>query len=108
MITERQTKSLTKSIDKFNADLEAYFEANGERGTVIGYAPAYLYEVKVNKTSVKVSDCDGMEYTVKTETDLDEVKEAIKYDRRRLAKAWRVFKSDNPDWELERDIEDEE
>ena len=114
MITERQTKILNKSIDKFNADLEAYFEANGERDlplidcTVIGYAPAYLYEVKVNKTSVKVTDCDGMEYTVKTEADLDEVKEAIKYDRRRLAKAWRVFKSDNPDWELEHDTEDED
>ena len=105
---------LTTRLVNESSDLEAYFEANGERDlplidcTVIGYAPAYLYEVKVNKTSVKVTDCDGMEYTVKTEADLDEVKEAIKYDRRRLAKAWRVFKSDNPDWELERDIEDEE
>ena len=66
------------------------------------------YTCQVFKTRVKVTDVDGQPYTITDETELDEVKEAIKYDRRRLNKAWRIFKSDNPDWELEHDTEDED
>ena len=114
MITERQTKSLTKAIDKFNADLAAYTKASGDGdlpyidSTPLGYSPAEPYTYQVLKTRVKVTDVDGQPYTITDETELDEVKEAIKYDRRRLAKAWRIFKSDNPDWELEHDTEDNE
>ena len=114
MITERQTKSLIKAIDKFNADFAAYTKASGDSdlptidSTVIGYDHAEPYIYKVYKTRVAVTDADDNFYDVKTESDLEEVKEAIKYDRRRLAKAWRVFKSENPDWELEHDTDDEE
>ena len=114
MITDRQTKSLTKAIEKFNAEFAAYTKASGDSDlpyidcTVTGYAPADPYTYQVFKTRVKVTDCDGETYTVTDEYELDEVKEALKYDRRRLAKAWRVFKSENPDWELEHDTEDEE
>lgn len=114
MVTERQTKSLIKAIDKFNADFAAYTKASGDSdlptidSTIIGYDPAQPYTYQVLKTRIKVTDADGMEYTITDEYELDEVKEAIKYDRRRLAKAWRVFKSENPDWELEHDTDDEE
>ena len=114
MIADRQTKSLTKAIEKFNADFAAYTKASGDSdlptidSTIIGYDPAQPYTYQVLKTRIKVTDADGMEYTITDELELDEVKEAIKYDRRRLAKAWRVFKSENPDWELEHDTEDED
>lgn len=114
MITERQTNSLIKAIEKFNADFAAYTKASGDSdlptidSTIIGYDPAQPYTYQVLKTRIKVTDSDGIEYTVTNESELDEVKEAIKYDRRRLAKAWRVFKSENPDWELEHDTEDED
>lgn len=113
MITERQTKSLIKAIDKFNADLAAYTKASGDSdlpyidSTLLGYSPAEPYTCQVFKTRVKVTDVDGQPYTITDETELDEVKEAIKYDRRRLAKAWRIFKSDNPDWELEHDTDED-
>lgn len=113
MITDRQTKGLIKAIDKFNADFSAYINASGDSdlptidSTIIGYDPAQPYTYQVLKTRIKVTDADGMEYTVTDELELDEVKEAIKYDRRRLAKAWRVFRSENPDWELEHDTDEE-
>ena len=112
MITERQIKSLTKSIDKFNADLAAYFKASEDESlpyidcTVIGYSTAKPYAAKVYKHIIRVTDTDGEEYTIKNEYDLDEVKQAIAYDRRRLNKAWRVWRSENPDVELEKDDED--
>lgn len=114
MITDRQIKSLIKAIDKFNADFAAYTKASGDSDlpiidcTICGYDPAQPYTYQVLKTRIKVTDADGMEYTITDELELDEVKEALKYDRRRLAKAWRVFKSDNLDWELEHDTDDEE
>lgn len=113
MITDRQAKGLIKAIDKFNADFAAYTKATGDSdlptidSTIIGYDPAQPYTYQVLKTRIKVTDADGMEYTVTDELELDEVKEAIKYDRRRLAKAWRVFRSENPDWELEHDTDEE-
>lgn len=113
MITDRQTKGLIKAIDKFNADFAAYTKASGDSSlptidcTLIGYDPAQPYTYQVLKTRVKVTDADGTAYTITDELELDEVKEAIKYDRRRLAKAWRVFRSENPDWELEHDTDEE-
>lgn len=112
MITDRQTKSLTKAIDKFNEDLSAFTKANGDcelptiDSTIIGYEPAQPYTYQVLKTRIKVTDADGEAYTITDEYELDEVKESLKYDRRRLAKAWRVFESDNPDLELEHDTDD--
>ena len=114
MITDRQIKGLTRAIDKFNADFAAYTKASGDSDlpiidcTICGYDPAQPYTCQVLKTRVRVKDADGIAYTVTNERELNVVKEALKYDRRRLAKAWRVFKSYKPDWELEHDTEDEE
>lgn len=115
MITAKQINSLTKAIDRFNANLAAYQNASGE--TELPYvdctccgcsiAKPYYYELfKDNRLNVK--DIDGNQYTVTDEEGLAEVKESLRYDKRRLAKAWRVFKSDNPDWELEHDTDENE
>lgn len=112
MLTQKQINAITKRIDKFNADFEEFVRVNGESelptidSTVIGYDPAQAYTYKVLKTRVIVTDCDGDKYTVTDEFDLEELNEAIKYDKRRLSKAWRVFKSENPDMELEKDDEE--
>lgn len=37
----------------------------------------------------------------------EELEDDIKYQRRRLNKAWRIFKSENPDAELERDDDED-
>lgn len=116
MITKRQSQSLIKAIEKFNADFAAYTKASGDSdlpsidGTIIGYDPAQPYTYRIAPALIvrKVTDADGIEYKVTNEKELDVVKETLKYDRRRLAKAWRVFKSYNPDWELEHDTEEDE
>jgi hypothetical protein len=57
---------------------------------------------------VRATRVDG-EVVVTGWTDFyDGVKESLAYDRRRLSKGWRVWKSENPDAELERDDEDDE
>jgi len=112
MITKKQTDSLTRAIDKFNKDLNEYFRVSEENElpdidtTCIGFSPAQPYKYQVLKTRVKVTDADGQGYTITDEWELDEVNEALKYDRRRLNKAWRVWKSENPDAELEKDDEE--
>ena len=114
MIDSKQTKALVRKVEKFNADLAAYYKESGEEelplieSTVVGFTPASPYTCQVLKTRVKVTDTDGQTYTVTDEWGLDEVLEALKYDRRRLAKAWRIWKSENPDAELEKDEEEEE
>lgn len=113
MITTRQINSITKTIEKFNADYAAYTAETGETElpnvdcTLIGTEPAEPYTYKVLKTRVKVTDCDGFEYTITDETELQVVKDSLNYDRRRLNKAWRIWRSDNPDRELERDDDEE-
>lgn len=113
MISRKQSKDLVRRIEKFNADLAAYYKESGEEelplieSTVVGFTPASPYTCQILKTRVKVTDTDGQTYTVKDEYGLDEVLEALKYDRRRLAKAWRIWKSENPDEELERDEEED-
>ena len=114
MITQQQIKSLTKAIDKLNADYAAYVKETEETElpeidtTCIGWSPVEPYTYKELKTKFKVTDFDSNEYSIEDEWDLDEVKMSIMYDRRRLKKAWRIWKSENPDWELEHDTEDDE
>jgi len=93
-------------VDRFNADLDAYASVSGDYelpeidSTVIGYSVVnkYTYKVSKNGTAIKVIDCDGIEFDIPVIESVayDELKEALKYDRRRLIKAWRVWKSENP------------
>lgn len=104
------TTNLQKAIDKFNADYAKYVETTGDdqlptiECTVTGFDPFTPYEYKVFKTFTRVV-ADGVTYNIKSEADLEEVQEGLRYDKRRLAKAWRIWRSGNPDAELEQDKE---
>lgn len=116
-MTQNEINRVIKMVERFNADLDAYAAVSGEYelpeidSTIIGYSVVnkYTYKVSKNGTAIKVLDCDGIEFDIPVIESVayDELKEALKYDRRRLSKAWRVWKSENPDSELEKDEEEE-
>lgn len=107
-------KKSIKAIDKFNEELARYVAVSGDSElpiidcTVVGTEPVQPYKYKVLKTMLKVTDLTGDEIVVRDEYDAEELRESLKYDKRRLNKAWRVWKSENPDAELERDTDDDE
>lgn len=102
-------KRLVRTIEKFNKELAEYIKVSGDDElpdidcTLIGFSPVDFYAIDGDE----VTDCDGNKYDTTDWCSLEELKEALKYDRRRLSKAWRIWKSENPDWELEHDKEDE-
>lgn len=109
-----QLKRLARKIDKFNEKLAEYFNTSGEKElpsvdcTAVSIDTVDYYRYELLKTKLKVTDCDGDKYDVVTEYDADQLREGLRYDNRRLAKAWRMWKSENPDAELERDNEETE
>lgn len=120
-----QLAKYRKEVEDFNAEIEAYAKMTGDYdvpeidSTVIGYDKLIPYTITERANGFRVTT-DGNTYTVKAvcingewetvgwHNYLDGLKEQIKYDRRRLNKGIRVWKSENPDAELERDDEDEE
>lgn len=118
MTFESKKKALLRRIDKFNADLAEFTKANGScelpsiDSTLISIDPAKPYEYHTTKAGVLiVRDTDNNSYAIEYEGDLYDpygIDTSLKYDRRRLNKAWRIFKSENPDWELEHDTDDEQ
>ena len=121
-MTKRNEKKMAQYINKvmeFSAELQRYFNINGEQElptidcTIIGYDPYELPTIKEIKNGF-ICNLDGEEYEVVEcvedgEIYIDgweELKEALKYDKRRLIKAWRIYKSENPDLEEERDEEE--
>lgn len=114
-----------KQVEDFNAEIEAYTKMTGDYdvpeidSTVIGFSPLVPYEITERANGFKVTT-DGNVFTVKAvcingeweivgwHDYLDGLKAQIAYDRRRLKKGIRVWKSENPDAELEKDDEDEE
>ena len=122
---QNQLNRYCKQVEQFNADLAEYVKVTGSNdvplidSTVIGYDPLEPYEIKDRKNGFDVI-ADGIKMKVRATrvcgeievtgwTDFyDGVRESLAYDRRRLSKGWRVWKSENPDAELERDDEDDE
>lgn len=126
-LTKRELNKLNTrkaKVAKLNNDLKEYFDASGDMSlpniecTCIGYSPMGMIET--NDLKDKEGNIIGFQATV---DDLDykveyveeeviyligweELEDDLKYQRRRLNKAWRVFKAENPDAELERDDED--
>lgn len=102
-------KRLIRTIEKFNRELAEYIKVSGDDelpdidSTCIGFSPVDYYEINGDE----VTDCDGNTYDTTDWCSLEELKEALKYDRRRLSKAWRIWNSENPDAELEKDDENE-
>lgn len=113
---ETYIKKVIRKVEKFNADLEAYAKVAGDyelpetECSIEGFSEVgkYTYEVSGNETSILVKDGDGNEFDIYDDECVayDEYEEAIKYDRRRLGMAWRIWKSENPDAELEKDDEE--
>ena len=70
-----------------------------KEGNIIGF------QATVDDLDYKVEyvEEDGDIYLIGWE----ELEADLKYQRRRLNKAWRVFKAENPDAELERDDEED-
>lgn len=122
-------ETIRKKVIKFNEDLEKYYQTSESRElptidcSIIGYEPFEPYTIEDIDNGIKV-DADGFEIEVKIETienwygepeeiitgwddSMDGLKESLSYDRRRLNKAWRVWRADNPDAELEKDDQDE-
>lgn len=110
---------IRRKIEKYNKELAAYVEMTGDNDvpdidcTIIGTSPMNPIEVKQTEKGIAFAD-DGFwesievirecgEYYFVGEDELDDL---LKYNRRRLRKGIRVWKSENPDWELEKDEEE--
>ena len=128
-LTKREINKLNArkaKIAKLNKDLREYFDASGDMSlpdiecTCIGYSPMGMVEandIKDGKGNVigfraTVDDIGYNLEFVEEDGDIyftgwDELEEDLKYQRRRLNKAWRVFRAENPDAELERDDEED-
>lgn len=121
----KKLETYKKKVLQFNEDLEVYYKVDPSRelpiieSTLIGFDPFEPYEIEDLENGFKVN-ADGLEIYVTIEVDedgeefisgwddgYDNLKESIQYDRRRLNKAWKVWKSENPDVELEKVFEDE-
>lgn len=105
-------------MQAFNAELEEYYKETGSEvpdieTTIIGSSGIIKYTVdeasnKITRIEEDASLTSPLEdnYKIGYYWDEQELLDQIKYDRRRLKKGWRVWKSENPDAELERDDEE--
>ena len=122
----RKLNTLKNKVAKLNNDLREYFDTCGEMSlpniecTCIGYSPMGLVDTQdikdedgnVTGFQATVDDLDYKVEYVEEDGDIyligwEELEDDLKYQRRRLNKAWRVFKAENPDAELERDDEED-
>lgn len=116
-------KRLTKELEKFNEELQKYYNETGDTtlpevdSSIIGdETEVEPYNYKVFGYGLRVQ-ADGWTWKVKECKVEDEswltdweTSDGLKWDlqekRRMLKKAWRIWRSENPDAELEK--EDEE
>ena len=109
---------IRRKIEKYNKELADYVKMTESDEvpeidcTVIGTSPMNPIEVKETANGLAYAD-DGWweeitvekecgEYWVSGEDELDDL---LKYNRRRLRKGIRVWKSENPDAEMEKEDE---
>lgn len=121
----RKLNTLKNKVVKLNNDLREYFDTCGEMSlpdiecTCIGCSPMGLVDTQNIKDEegnvfgfrAYIDDLETSVVYVEDEGEIflsgwEELEDDLKYQRRRLNKAWRIFKSENPDAELERDDED--
>ena len=107
---------IRRKIEKYNRELADYVEMTGDNEvpdidtTVIGTSPMEAIEVKELPDGIAYNDDEYWEeitieeecgeFWVSGEYKLDDL---LKYNRRRLRKGIRVWKSENPDKEMEKD-----
>lgn len=113
---QKKLLKLKKKVEKLNLDIKEYFDTTGEEtlpdieSTVIGYSQVGAVYTQDTPNGFKAY-IDDETYYIEYNFDDGEIflsgedllDDAIKYLRRRLRKAWRILKSENPDKELEND-----
>lgn len=117
---QRQIDSRIRKIEAHNEKLAEYVEETGYNQlptmdcTIIGYEEVKPIEWKETSIGIEVDD-NGYKIYLEQEQDedgeyylsgLEEFLDTMRYDARQLRKAWRVWRAENPDAELERDEED--
>ncbi len=114
-------KSLIKKIEKFNAELNEYYETTGDDylydvGTTIIGSTSYVAPFEITEFEDRVEFFGGLYGDEHTEVYNEYFEETynyiikmflddIRYYRRMLKKSWRIWKSENPDTELENEDE---
>lgn len=110
---------IRRKIEKYNKELADYIaltesdEVPDIECTIIGTSPMSAIKLKEIAYGLAYRD-DGLweEITIESEcgeywlSGEDELDDLLKYNRRRLRKGIRVWKSENPDAELEKDDEE--
>ena len=103
-------ETLAKKVQKFQDELLAYYtetdcEIPDVDSTLISTSRIDYgidgYKITRTETDSHSTFADHWDATEPTEQD--DLLEQIAYDRRRLRKGWRVWKSENPDAEMEKD-----
>ncbi len=120
MKIQKQIERCIRKIEAHNERLAEYVEETGYNQlptidcTIIGYEDVKPIEWKETSTGIEVDD-NGYRIYLEQEQDedgeyylsgLEEFLDTLRYDARQLRKAWRVWRAENPDAELERDEED--
>ena len=109
-----KAKTIINAVNKFNKELNEYYTATGETElyevdtTIEGETyPVEFITYWEFKDFIRV-ELDGTTWKIEDEDswEMDDFLDTLRYYRRRLRKSWRVWKSENPDAELEK--EDEE
>lgn len=113
-----KTETIIKKAKALEEELNKYYQETDNSEildvdtTIIGSGGTIHYKflktkvVRTETFSDGSSFCDEYKLSNCWE-DLD-LLEQVKYDARRLRKSWRVWKSENPDIELEKDDEDQD
>ena len=118
---DRDFARVLRKIYKFNEELREYVNMTGDNEvpeiecTIIGTSPMDEIEVKDTEDGIAWNN-DGYWEEIKVVTECgedwftgeDTLDEQLRYNRRRIRKGVRVWKSENPDAELEKDDEDDE
>lgn len=116
---EKAIERSIKKIRRHNDKLAEYVRTTGSNElptfdcTVIGFEPVDPITWRETEQGIMVDD-NG--YTIRMEQEyedgeywlsgVDDLEMSLRYDARQLKKAWRVWRAENPDAELEKDDED--
>lgn len=109
-------KNIHNIVARFNSELNEYYTAtdNSEvldiETTIIGSGGHIKYTLF--KTLIRRDEYNGGSvfkdsFRLNSEYEVEELLDQIRFDRRRLRKSWKVWKSENPDLEMEREDDED-
>lgn len=118
---EKAIERSIKKIRRHNEKLAEYVRTTGSNElptidcTVIGFEEVDPITWRETEQGIMVDD-NG--YTIRMEQEyedgeywlsgVDDLEMSLRYDARQLKKAWRVWRAENPDAEMEKEDEDED